>query len=454
MESKFRKERLTMDRTESKIIEFLSDVSMEKLPESVAYEAKSAMLDTLGCIIAGVDTPIGRRLFKLCARFGDPHGSTVVGVKEPVIHFIAAMCNSFLANAHDADDGHRMSRLHAGGVIIPTVMAVAEEGNCNGSKFIEAVVIGYELGIRAGMASTEGDTYFGSAFGSTFGAAAAAGWLLGLPPDKIIDAMGISEMHAPNCMLMNWINSRKIPMIKEGMGWSAASGIMATYMAEQGITGTLTIFNGREELSRINHLGREFEIEKRYYKPYPGCRWSHGPRQTLIALVDKHNLKVDDVESVEVATFTKAAQLDNPSPSTMEEAEYSIPFILGASLAEGLFGPDQMIEEKLSDPRIIEQARKISLKVKSEFDQKYPAQALATLHIKTKDGREFSAKSERSRGDWDYPLSDEQLKEKFALMSCNRIRPDQVDAIINRIWSLESESGINGLLDLINKFVF
>jgi len=265
--------------------------------------------------------------------------------------------------------------------------------------------------------------------------------------------MGISEIHAPNSMLMGWVYSRKIPMIKEGTGWSAASGIMAAYMAEQGITGTLTVFDGREALSRIDSLGREFEIEKRYYKPYPGCRWSHGPKQTLMALVEEHNLTIDDIEWIEVATFEKAAQLDNPAPSTMEDAEYSIPFVLGASLADGRFGPNQMTEERLSDPRIIEQAHKVRLKVKPEFDREYPAQLLATVKVRTKAGREFSAKSEKQSGDWDCPLSDGQLEEKFALMSRNRIRTHKVEAVINRIWSLESESSISSFIDSINKLV-
>jgi 2-methylcitrate dehydratase PrpD len=69
-------------------------------------------------------------------------------------------------------------------------------------------------------------------------------------------------------------------MIKEGMGWSAASGIMAAYMAGEGITGTLTIFCGREKISRIDRLGSEYEIERRYYKPCPGCRWTHARRPT------------------------------------------------------------------------------------------------------------------------------------------------------------------------------
>ena len=159
-----------------------------------------------------------------------------------------------MANAHDADDGHRMSRLHAGGVIIPVAMAMAEDTVCDGPRFVELMVIGYELGLRAGMASTEGETYYGSAFGSTFGAAATVAYLLGLSNEGIVQAMGISEMQAPNCMLMGWINSRRIPMVKEGMGWSAASGIMSAYMAEQGIRGTLAIFDRGYRNHRSGHL--------------------------------------------------------------------------------------------------------------------------------------------------------------------------------------------------------
>jgi 2-methylcitrate dehydratase PrpD len=442
-----------MDNPESRISAFLEGISFKDLPGSVIHEAKRALLDTLGCIIAGVDTPLGRRLSSLCARFVDSNGSTVVGVKKRAAPFFGAMCNSYMANAHDADDGHRMSRLHAGGVIIPVAMAMAEDTVCDGPRFVESMVIGYELGLRAGMASTEGETYYGSAFGSTFGAAAAAAYLLGLSNEGIVQAMGIGEMQAPNCMLMGWINSRRIPMVKEGMGWSAASGIMSAYMAEQGIRGTLAIFDSGDKTIRIDQLGRVYEIEKRYYKPHPGCRWSHGPGQTLTAMVAENKLSTGDIETIEVATFEKAAQLDNPAPATMDEAEYSIPFILGAILADGCFGPDQMTRAKLSDPRILKQARKVRLKVKSEFDGKYPAQALADVKLTTREGLEFRAKSERSRGDWDYPLSDVQLEDKFRLMCANRLSRDHAGTIIDRIWSLEAEPGVRDFIAWINQLV-
>ncbi len=431
-----------MDNNERKIIEFLTNCSLSNLPASTVHEAKRALLDTLGCMVAGLDTPLGQKLAKLTDRFADNKGATVIGVSRFVSNFFAAMCNGFMANANDADDGHRMSRLHAGGIIIPTVMAAAEEKDCGGGKLIEAIVVGYELGLRAGMASTVGDIYYGSAFGSTFGAAAAAGWILGLSNEQIVNAMGISEMHAPNSMLMGWINSRKIPMIKEGMGWSAASGIMAAYLAGEGITGTLTIFSGREAVAKVDRLGSEYEIERRYYKPGPACRWTHGPLQTLLSMLDEHQLLADDVTHINIRTFDKAFQLDNPEPTTIEDAQYSIPFVLGSVLLDGEFGPDQMRPEKLTDPIVLEQARKVSLEVEPEFNRVYPNQVLCRVSVKTKDGRVFSAKNRKIKGDWDLPLSDEQLKDKFAWLSRNRLTDRQVETVIDKVFSIDSLSSV------------
>jgi 2-methylcitrate dehydratase PrpD len=438
---------------QQKIVDFLTHCKLKALPASTVHETKRAFLDTLGCMIAGLDTSLGRNLVRLSRRFQSSPGATLLGSRQKVLPLYAAMGNGFMANAHDADDGHRMSRCHAGGIIFPTVLASAEEIDCDGGKLIEAVVVGYELGLRAGMASTQGDTYYGSAYGSTFGAAAAAGRILDISDEQIINALGISEMHAPNCLLMGWINSRKIPMIKEGMGWSAASGIMAAYMAAEGITGTLSIFCGREKISRIDQLGSEYEIERRYYKPLPGCRWTQAPLEALLGILTEHELSVDDVDTISVRTFHKAAQLDNPAPDTMDEAEYSVPFVLGAAMVAGEFGPDQMREGSLGDPLILEQARKISLEVEPEFESFYPAQILCTVHVTAIDGRIFSARGGKIRGDWDVPLSDEELSEKFAVMAKNRLTTGQIDEVTDRIWSLEELSSVQEFINAVNAMI-
>ncbi len=152
-----------MYKSKEKIIDFLENFELDKIPELVVLQAKQAVLDTMGCMIAGIDTPLGEGLRELSHRFEDKNGVTVLGRETPSIPFMAAMCNSYMANAHDADDGHRRSRLHAGGIIIPAALAVAEETHSTGKAFLEAVIIGFELGHRAGMVTTTWETYHGSA---------------------------------------------------------------------------------------------------------------------------------------------------------------------------------------------------------------------------------------------------------------------------------------------------
>ncbi len=439
-----------MSRNQQKIVNFLNEFSLKNVPLDVINEAKRAVLDTLGCMIAGIDTPLGKNLRELAKRYEDKQGVKVLGLKPSVTPLIAAMCNGYMANAHDADDGHRRSRLHAGGIIIPTALAAGEENRGTGRAFLEAVIIGFELGHRAGMATTALGTYYGSAMGGTFGAAAAAGWLMGLSPDLIVNAMGIAEMHAPNCLLMGWIEARKPPMVKEGMGWSAASGLMSAHMSQSGITGTLTIYDGKEEISEIDKIGQEWETGCRYYKPHPGCRWAQVPLQTLQALMSKHDLCAKDAKEIKVRIMTKASNLDNPAPANMEEAQYSIPFVLAATLVDGEFGPDQMRMEKLTDPAILKVAKKVIIEAQPEFDQAYPGQIRCEVRFLTEKGEIFIATSHKVKGDDNYPLTDEEIREKFVRLSRNHLNQNLARTVISDVWALESRAAIGDFMASIH----
>lgn len=439
-----------MSQNQEKIIDFLNGFSLENLPSDVVNEAKRAVLDTLGCMIAGIDTPLGKNLRELAKRYMDKQGVNVLGLKPTVTTIMAAMCNGYMANAHDADDGHRRSRLHAGGIIIPTALAAGEENRSTGRAFLESVIIGFELGHRAGMATTAMDTYYGSAMGGTFGAAAAAGWLMRLSPDLIVNAMGIAEMHAPNCMLMGWIKARKPPMVKEGMGWSAASGLMSAYMSQSGITGALTIYDGKEEISEIDKMGREWETQRRYYKPHPGCRWTQAPLQTLQALMSEHDVCDKDAKEIKVRIMTNASNLDNSAPVNMEEAQYSIPFVLAAALVDGEFGPEQMRMEKLTNSTILEVAKKVKVEAEPEFDKAYPRQIRCEVLFLTEKGEIFVATGKKVKGDDDYPLTDEEIKEKFVWLSRNRLNQNLARAVINDVWALESRTGIGDFMASIH----
>ena len=62
----------------------------------------------------------------------------------------AAFANGVLANVLDFDDGHRLTKGHPGAVVIPGALAVAQLVDATPTQLLEAVVVGYEVSIRAG----------------------------------------------------------------------------------------------------------------------------------------------------------------------------------------------------------------------------------------------------------------------------------------------------------------
>ncbi len=66
----------------------------------------------------------------------------------------AAWANGVLANALDYDDGHRLTKGHPGAIVIPAALAIAEAVDATVDELFEAILVGYEVAVRAGSCST------------------------------------------------------------------------------------------------------------------------------------------------------------------------------------------------------------------------------------------------------------------------------------------------------------
>jgi len=422
----------------SQMVDFSTRVCYEKLPPGVINQVRRIVLDTIGCMIAGTRTVTGRRILSLAEDLKQPGGTTVMGADEPVNPMMAANINGVIANVLDGDDGHRLAKGHPAGVIVPAALAAAEMERADGRRFIEALVAGYEVGLRSGMAINSTTTYYGSGNWATFGAAAAAGNLFGLDAAEMEQALGITEIQTPSCQLMGWIEDRRIPTVKEGMGWAAATGIMAALMAKAGVTGTLTIFREKEEIGLISSAGIDYEIENLYFKQYPSCRWTHSALDLLFELMEKNRFTAEDIQKIHVDTFHYASLLDTVIPDCVEQAQYSIPYLLAVAALDGELTPAQMQQERFSDKKVTALAKKVTLGVDKEIEQKYPVSTLARLTVETDQGAKFTAGKEKLKGDWNYPLSDQEIQNKFRRFTKDILSSDRIDTLIDKIWNLET----------------
>lgn len=180
------------------VIDFTLNIRWEDLPDAVQHQAKRCLLDTLGALIAGSQTPVADIMRKTAREQFGGDQATIMVSGERVSAAGAALANGFCGNALDIDDGYRPTKGHPGACALPPILVGAElAGGCSGQEFLTALVIAYELGTRAGIIRhATYETYHSSGSWGAIAGAAAVGRLLGFDAREIFHAMGPpSTMH-------------------------------------------------------------------------------------------------------------------------------------------------------------------------------------------------------------------------------------------------------------------
>ncbi|GAB2843191.1 MmgE/PrpD family protein [Actinocorallia aurea] len=313
----------------------------------------------------------------------------------------AAWANGTLMNALDFDDGHPLAKGHPGAVVIPAALAVAEHVGANLTELATAVVVGYEIGVRAAVQQHERWPLFHSTgTWGTIAAAAAAAHLLGLDARQTDSALGLAEYHSPTDLIMRAVAEPS--MAKDAMGWGAQAGVAAALLAAEGFTAHRSEFlEGRAD----DGLGSRWEILDVYVKPFPCCRWAHPALAAARALLDRlgvPGLRAEDVTRIEVRTFEAAAGLSRGVPRTSEEAQFNLPWPVACLLANGGFGLAD-VTTGLADPDVAALMSRIEIVVDPDLTAIFPHVRRSEVTVTLADGRTAASGESTARGDADDP---------------------------------------------------
>ena len=287
----------------------------------------------------------------------------------------AAWANGVLANVLDYDDGHRITKGHPGAMVIPAALATAEAVSASATAFLEAVLVGYEVALRAGVLIHEREAqYHASASWGALGVAASVGRLLGLGDDELRHAIGIAEYHAPIALMPRAVNDPA--MTKDTTGWGAFMGTSSAMLAARGFTGLDSEFM---QASADLELGARWELLELYLKPYPCCRWSQPGIDAALRL-RADGLDPARIAEIEVRTFAAAEDLSWRRPRTTEEMQYSLAWPVATALARGRFGVDEVLTgfDDAAAARLVERMR---LVVDPELTARFPARRLTELVV-------------------------------------------------------------------------
>jgi len=229
---------------------------------------------------------------------------------------------------------------------------------------------------------------------------------------------------------------------KEGIPWSAYTGLAALDLAECGFTGPLDILDHPDyyDSKKIAEgLGERFAIESVYFKPYGCCRWIHAALDSLRSIQETNGIAGDRILEIRVETFGRALTLNNhPAPESIESAQYSIPFCLALAAIHGGEALLPFRPDSLADERVIALAKKVSLRMDPDLDRTFPAASPARVTVKTANGA-FQSEQRHPLGDPANPMDNAALRVKFRRLSEKRLSPDDQSALIQAVTTIETD---------------
>lgn len=423
------------------IAEFIKDLNIRRVPLTVLKQLKIALLDVVGASLAGGKVKGAQILLDFSlSQMGKSREATIIGANQKLSCVSASLINGFITNALDIDDGYREIKGHPGAAIFPAVLAVSESIKAKGREFLEALLIGYEVGIRAGkILHSHYGYYHGSGSWGAIASAAAVSKLLKLSKGQIIHALGIAEAFAPLVPEMRAVTYPSMAP-KDGIPWGCMVGTSAAFLAKRGFTAIPSLLGDSERNKEVFSLGKEYKILNLYFKPYPCCRWAQPALDGLLKIFSEREIFSDEIDRIKIKTFSEAANLYRGIPKTIEEAEYHLLYPVTIAAIYREFTPKYLSEKFFKENRVIKLMKKVEVIEDPKLQKEFPRKCLSEVEIVTNKGDIFSSGVIGARGDYDNPMSEIELEEKFRRMTKEILGKREMEALIKLIKNFEKHN--------------
>ncbi len=437
---------------ETTVAQFIHETTWDDLPESVRHQARRCLLDTLGAGISGRATALSQIIHDFAAAVFAGEGAHLWLDGRQVSPPGAALANGMTIDSLDIHDGHCLTKGHAGAAVVPSLLAaigMRRPAAESGQDLLTALVIGYEIALRAGMAlHASACDYHTSGAWNALGSAAVVARQLGMDSGKTEHALGIAEYHGPRSQMMRCIDHPT--MVKDGSGWGAMAGVSAALLAQAGFTGAPALTVVSDEVKDIWHnLGAGWQFTAQYFKPHAVCRWAQPSIEAALALQQNHRLMPEQVQQIRVFTFHEAVRLSCRCPRSTEEAQYSLPFPLAAALVFGRLGVSELSGHSLTNPAVLNLSNCVKLIEYESFSERFPAKRYARVEIQTRDGEIFDSGEVESNWEATSPPTDQALREKFRWMAGEQLTAERAADLEQMVWRCEELSDVDRLLALI-----
>jgi 2-methylcitrate dehydratase PrpD len=453
-----------MEQVTDTIAQFICHTQWEDIPQETIEMSKLHILDTMGVLFAGCREKIAAIVKEYIKSLGCRQECTLItqGIKTSAQY--AAFGNGIIAHVLDFDDYEIISKAHPSATVLPAVLALGEKLQASGKECLGAYLLGVEVVSKIGRWISPGHYNKGwhsTATLGTLGAASASSKLLKLDPEKTRMAIGIAAS------MSSGLRGNFGTMTKAlHAGHAAKNGVEAATLASLGFTASKNILeqdlgfcnifaeNNFDLQKMASDLGSSFSIISPGFgkKPYPSCASTHSFLDGILHLINKFDIKVEDVDSVECGIpYLYQKILIHSNPQTGLEGKFSLEFCVALALQERTVNISQFADSKVNEPKIRELIKRIRRVIIEKDGGKGTQSPGAVVTVHMKDGKSYSHKAEERKGSPANPLARHEIINKFIDCAELNYTKDRIDQILKVVMNIEKVYDIGELIKLTIK---
>ena len=441
-----------------------ANLVFKDLSQEAVYQAKRFLLDSFGCALGGYQQHDVRIALEVLDEIACPGPATVIGSGQQIDTVSASLANALMIRCMDYNDIYWKQDPSHPSDIFPAAIACCERVDSDGKELMVGLVLGHEFEMRFCESAFPGIRERGwhHATLTAFVSPIVAGRALHLSWEQIQHAIGISASR--HCTL-GAVTAGKLTMMKNTVDPMATqSGVFAALLAQKGYTGPEHVIDGKESLTHVfgpdwklalltEGLGQSWRITQCGMKAFPTEALTHTPISAVLDLVKTDDLHPEQIEKVQIRSLARAADiLSDPSkydPHTKETADHSLPYVIAAALVDRQVTPAQFTMQKILDPKIREQLKKVEVVADPEIEKVFPALQRVIVNFQTTDGRCLSKQLDYPKGDPRNPLTDQEIEEKFSALADGVLSPSAQKRVKDAVWNLEHVDSVSELMALM-----
>lgn len=425
----------------------VASLATDEVPADVRRFAARVLLDTVGVLLGASQSRAVTTAAKAFAGGEQSAEATVIGHGRKVLAERAAFINGTGGHSIELDDSHGPSRTHAAAVLVPAALAAAElRGGVSGRELLNAIIVGYDVESRVsramGVQNQFDRGFHPTSVCGTIGASAVASRLLGLDADATSVALGLGASQSSGVLTFEDDPTHLAKSFQTGI--ATRNGLVAGMLAAAGFEGARDALGGRynvlvpfggpdpsyDELTA--ELGSRFDITLTSIKRHACCGQTHAVIDALLAILDEHELKPDEIERIDTEIAHKAVPIIDNNPLWTHNIQY----VVAVTVFERQIWLEHFEDDWTTRPDVAALAKRVTVGGADDIQAAFPAAKGGRVTVTTRDGRQLVEHQPRPVGHPKAPLSDADLARKFRALAEGVIgaeRASELLALLDRI---------------------